>query len=306
MSGPDSRPRPRPDFDCMGHTTTGEQYGSISAMWNAELSAPPSISGVKRACPVADDDQSWYTKSARYWEQQAPSVQGMLGGLGELDNRDVTASSKFLDALDRRHGTVVKKNALDVGAGIGRVTKHFLLPLFKTVDMLEQNLAYLEKSVAFIGQSKDCGVVDKRIASGMQSFRADGIVGEDGKATGSLQGRYNLVWIQWCIIYLTDDDLVTFLRECAKALAPGGTICLKDNVARHGFLVDKEDSSVMRSNRYLKHLFQKANLQVVRETKQLDFPRNIFPVRTYALQPSKDTNTAHNTKEMPTVLPEGR
>lgn len=298
--------RSHPDFDCMGRTTTGEEYGSISAMWNSELSASPPASGVKRACPAADDSDSWYTKSARYWEQQAPSVQGMLGGLGELDNRDVAASLKFLDALDRRHGALIKNNALDVGAGIGRVTKHLLLPLFKKVDMLEQNPAYLEKSFAFIGHSEDCGLVDKRIASGMQSFRANGFVGVGDNATGSLQGRYNLVWIQWCIIYLTDDDLVTFLSECAKALAPGGFICLKDNVARQGFLVDKEDSSVMRSNRYLKHIFQRANLQIVRETKQLDFPRNIFPVRTYALQPSKDADTSQNTKEMPNVLAEGR
>lgn len=275
-------PQKSTPFNCKGRTTTGQHYDSISAMWQSELSHIPQIN--------VDINNTWYQKSQTYWQHQHASIQGMLGGLGELDHPDVAASRRFLHQLFAKTPLPPCPIALDVGAGIGRVTKHLLLPLFHTVDMLEQNLYYLQQSHTFIPSELPGGTVGKRIACGMQNFLATGVLGADQILTGSLEGRYNLIWIQWCIIYLTDDDLITFLRQCAKCLAPGGFLCLKDNVAKTGFLVDKEDSSIMRSNRYLKHLFHAADLQLVRETKQLDFPSDVFPVRTYALQPIDKTS----------------
>ena len=38
----------------------------------------------------------------------------------------------------------------DCGAGIGRVTKNLLLPLFDTVDMVEQNPDFLEKAKVYL------------------------------------------------------------------------------------------------------------------------------------------------------------
>lgn len=40
--------------------------------------------------------------------------------------------------------------ALDCGAGIGRVSKRLLLPLFSEVDLVEQNPAFLEKAKTFL------------------------------------------------------------------------------------------------------------------------------------------------------------
>ena len=39
---------------------------------------------------------------------------------------------------------------LDCGAGIGRVTKNLLLPLFNTVDMVEQNADFLEEAKNYL------------------------------------------------------------------------------------------------------------------------------------------------------------
>lgn len=39
---------------------------------------------------------------------------------------------------------------LDCGAGIGRVTKHLLLPLFKNVDMVEQDRTFVDKAPMFL------------------------------------------------------------------------------------------------------------------------------------------------------------
>ena len=40
-------------------------------------------------------------------------------------------------------------------------------------------------------------------------------------------GRYDLIWIQWCIGCLTDDDLVLFMEQCKAGLAAGGVIVIK-------------------------------------------------------------------------------
>ena len=39
---------------------------------------------------------------------------------------------------------------VDCGAGIGRVSKRLLLPLFNTVDMEEQNPAFLKKAEEYL------------------------------------------------------------------------------------------------------------------------------------------------------------
>lgn len=40
--------------------------------------------------------------------------------------------------------------ALDCGAGIGRVSKRVLLPLFSEVDLVEQNQTFLEKAKTYL------------------------------------------------------------------------------------------------------------------------------------------------------------
>lgn len=284
------------DFKCGGVTTSGMKYTSIAQMWKAELAPIPS----NQSSQLGDNQNvvdslenqncslpnKWYGKSSQYWENQDPTINGMLGGLGELHALDVAASKRFLENLWRRNPNFSRSTALDVGSGIGRVTKSLLLPLFEKVDMLEQNSEYLHHSTSFLADYSGSGIIDKRLCVGMQDFSANGVNDSNGNPSGLLINKYDIIWIQWCIIYLTDDDLVSFLTECKRCLRPGGFICLKDNVMRHGFLVDNEDSSIVRSDNYLKHLFGRAGMEVVRETVHLDFPKDIFPVRTYAIQSS--------------------
>lgn len=79
------------------------------------------------------------------------------------------------------------------------------------------------------------------------------------------------------------------MRHCVRCLAPGGIICVKDNLARSGFLVDKEDSSIMRSDKYYKSLFQRAQLELFEQQRQTGFPKSLFPVKMYALRPKVDS-----------------
>lgn len=88
------------------------------------------------------------------------------------------------------------------------------------------------------------------------------------------------------------------MEECAKLLKAGGKICIKDNVIlpkhltrRHiaeaeesfeDILLDQTDCSITRSERYLLELTKHAGLELHSRELQNKFPKEIFPVVTYA------------------------
>ncbi len=164
-------------FDCGGRATDGVRYKSIKEIVDTEFNS-----------------EDWYGKSSKYWEEQSASIDGMLGGLGNLDGLDVETSRAFLERILPENAK--KGIALDCGAGIGRVTKHLLLPIFKSVDLLEQNEAYIDKSVVFLRDAHPTHSVDLRICTGMQNFTPD-CAGTEV----SLVGRYSLIWIQYVSFY---------------------------------------------------------------------------------------------------------
>merc|ERR1712167_313633 len=125
----------------------------------------------------------------------------MLGGYGHISDHDEASSIDYIKRLNLDAGGV----ALDVGAGIGRVTKNVLLKCFAKADLLEADANFTAKARVNVASEN----LENIFTSGMEDFMP-------------AKGRYSLVWIQWCIIYLTDDDLVAFLRRCAEGLAPGG------------------------------------------------------------------------------------
>ena len=47
---------------------------------------------------------------------------------------------------------------------------------------------------------------------------------------------YDVVWVQWVIIYLPDQDFVNFLRRMAASLREGGLVVIKDNFTMGQFI----------------------------------------------------------------------
>lgn len=90
--------------------------------------------------------------------------------------------------------------ALDCGSGIGRVTKHLLLPLFDRVDMVDFADNFIQNSRNYIGEN-----YFRRI--GFQFLESLHVF----KPT---PGTYDLIWIQWVTGHLTDEDFVDFLKRC--------------------------------------------------------------------------------------------
>lgn len=74
--------------------------------------------------------------------------------------------------------------ALDCGAGIGRITKRLLLPLFRVVDMVDVTEDFLAKAKTYLGEE------GKRVRNyfccGLQDFSPE-------------PSSYDVIWIQWVI-----------------------------------------------------------------------------------------------------------
>jgi protein N-terminal methyltransferase len=98
--------------------------------------------------------------------------------------------------------------------------------------------------------------------------------------------RYDVIWVQWVIIYLNDNDFVSFLVKAKEALNEGGMIVVKDNVCskKDLFWLDKDDASVIRSLDYYQKLFTDAGLSLVLSRKQPNFPEDLFGVYTWVLK----------------------
>ena len=101
-------------------------------------------------------------------------------------------------------------------------------------------------------------------------------------------GPYDLIWHQWCLGQLRDAQLVEYLQRLPAVLSEGGWIVVKENLSNHHLGVDvfdEVDSSVTRTDKKFRMLFDEADLKIVSTELQKGFPSDLYPVRVYALQP---------------------
>ena len=65
----------------------------------------------------------------------------------------------------------------------------------------------------------------------------------------------------------------------------GGCLFFKENIVTStGFVLDKEDNSITRSDAQYKELFQEAGMELVADALQSDFPQELFDVKMYAVR----------------------
>ncbi|XP_010349034.1 N-terminal Xaa-Pro-Lys N-methyltransferase 1 isoform X2 [Saimiri boliviensis] len=102
---------------------------------------------------VIEDEEQFYSKAKMYWKQIPPTVDGMLGGYGRISSIDINSSRKFLQRFLREGPNKTGTScALDCGAGIGRITKRLLLPLFREVDMVDVTEDFLVRAKTYLGE----------------------------------------------------------------------------------------------------------------------------------------------------------
>lgn len=258
------------------------EYATVFDMWRAELrDAPNRLEEDDEAEQQAEtpptQELTWYASAHEYWDDEANcplSDDGVLGGFAHVSGMDVKDSRRFLKHV--RETTRPEwecRTAVDCGAGIGRVSKLLLLPMFEHVDLVEQSPRLLRGVPQYLG-------ADERLRARVRDLYCMGLQDFEPAAAS-----YDLIWMQWVLVHLTDVDLVRFLRRCKQALTPHGFIVIKENIFQTAepYDLDRQDSSITRSAVYYKSLFKQAGLTLLAERRQRHFPEELYPVKMYAL-----------------------
>lgn len=218
----------------------------------------------------------FYKNAQNYWSKISPTIDGMLGGLAMIAPTDIQGSKQFLSEIFKMKPAPGKRRALDCGAGIGRVTKHLLTHYFDSVDLVEQDKNFTNKAKDYLNEK---GVKNTKVGEifneGLQTFQPE-------------KSAYDVIWSQWVLGHLTNQDLVEFFKRCIDGLAPKGCIIIKENfTSNDDFCIDEVDSSVTRSLEITKTILDAANLRIFRIIKQDNFIQGLFPVYIIACRPIK-------------------
>jgi protein N-terminal methyltransferase len=221
------------------------------------------------------DSQIDHKAAIAYWSSTEPTVNGVLGGYPQVSRVDLQGSSNFLAKLRRqsKHFPSGKKlqRAVDCGAGIGRITTGCLSRVAEVVDIVEPVKSFTDKLEGIQGVGKIYNV-------GLEEWHPE----KDGL------GPYDMIWNQWCLGQLTDTQLIDYLMRLPQVLSDGGWIVVKENLSNHHLgqdVFDETDSSVTRTDKKFRQLFEDAGLKVVATELQKGLPQGLYPVRAYALQP---------------------
>ena len=154
------------------------------------------------------EQPDWYSNAQKYWTSRPATVNGMLGGFEKLSVIDTKSSLAFVDEFVhgvrgannvlRKKPVISNEYACDCGAGIGRVTKEFLVRVpFQHVDLVEQAPNFVEQAKSsYLRDEIERGIVQNVLCQGLQDFSPDA-------------GKYDLIWCQWVLGHLTDGEVTS-------------------------------------------------------------------------------------------------
>jgi protein N-terminal methyltransferase len=266
--------------------TTGIYILSVrSEIFNLHLITMPIKSVVDEnidfdADGVADANIN-YDDAITYWSNVPASVNGVLGGFGEqtsVPKADIVGSSTFLRKLQTRMECPpqFQKLTIDMGAGIGRITRDFLWRVSDKCDLLEPVIPFVQQMDNELAQVRQKGKLGDIYPIGMQEW----------SCPPEKLGKYWLIWCQWCVGQLPDDALVEFWKRCREALIDNGvgTMVVKENIAPFQDIFDETDSSVTRTDAKFRELFIKAGFKLIASDVQKGLPKELYPVRMYCLK----------------------
>ncbi|RMZ75846.1 hypothetical protein DV737_g5079, partial [Chaetothyriales sp. CBS 132003] len=246
----------------------------------------PSKSKSSSSASVPPDSHISPAASLAYWSSVSADDNGMLGGYPSVSRTELAGSRSFLAKL-RRLPTSANlpqppaklRLVADCGAGIGRITTNFLVSVAQHVHVVEPIAKFTDHLKASHGElfQGDDPVISKVVNVGLDSWTPDPEV------------RYDVIWNQWCLGYLTDIALTAYLRRLGPSLADGGIIVVKENISTQVFgedIYDDVDSAVTRSDAKFRNIFEAASLKILKTELQRGMANlRLFPIKMYALQP---------------------
>ncbi|KAG6814383.1 hypothetical protein H0H92_010969 [Tricholoma furcatifolium] len=227
-----------------------------------------------------------------YWTTQPATYDGVLDALGSrlfllnLFPELSTVPSAFKPLQPK---LPQRTRALDVGAGVGRVTSDVLLHLVSDVVLLEPVEPFVQEALARCrasartdshqrGQRPWKGIADGSksvtiLQDTLQNFdpmnphRAtflDRIGYQPPRPLDDINMGFDVIWCQWCLGHLSDSDLVAFFQRSHAALKDQGhgrsLIVVKENLCQDmadgsaRTVFDEEDSSLTRSVHFARQI----------------------------------------------------
>ena len=215
--------------------------------------------------------KTWYSKSTEFWSKQDPTDDGMLGKFPKISGVDIYDSRDIIEKYQKK-GMLGKKRAADCGSGVGRVTNFCLSDYFETCDLIDPVDEFLKKAVESLGSYKV-----RTFNMGIQDWKPD--------------EKYDCIWCQWSVMYLTDNDAIDFFKRCKSSITSKGLIFVKDNISstdlkagKDTCMIDMEDHGLSRAYQHYLELFEKAGLQLIEAQKQSNYPGYLLPLYTFVLK----------------------
>ena len=224
--------------------------------------------------------ENWYKKREDHWASQEPTIKSVLGGFENSHLPDVKCSCELLNGLILSK-QLTPGNALDCGAGIGRVTEYVLSNFFKEIDLVEKDKKFIEKcKVKFSGNNK----IKNIYSSPLESFK--------------FEKKYDLIWIQWCLENLEDEDLEPFINKCYNHLNEDGIIIVKENLYNleekendkgekegevNEFTYSDLDFSKQRPDAFYINFFLKNKFKIKLHFLNPNWPEDMMPLCIYVL-----------------------
>ena len=185
--------------DISGVDDAGREYPNLSELWLVQGQQRDKFYRV---------NENWWVEG---YEGRTTLEGAMIGDDGSEE--DLTHSCTL---LARAIETMPQKphSALDIGAGVGRVTKGVLLPVVTgPVTLVDQSAKWLRAAKTYLAQDASrCFFVQSKL--------------EDYQPPSD---RFDLIWIQWTLQYLIDQDVVELLKRLSACLSSHGVLVLKEN-----------------------------------------------------------------------------
>ena len=234
--------------------------------------------------------EEYYQANDKYWSDGGSGGrtddEAMVGDGGALD--DGAEGLAFLDRLIARQKLNATSDsirnakrrvsvAVDLGAGVGRITKSVLLKRYDEIRLVEANEGLSKRSKVYLGRKRGARCLFTNCH--LQDISTHDII-EWGQPA-------DLMWLQWTLQFLTDNDAIDCLRTLAEGLQPDvGVLVVKENrpfgYAREDrFQMDtpaggNDRFDITRPDAHHRLLFQRAGLRV-------DFVEKGVETYTYAL-----------------------
>lgn len=207
-----------------------------------------------------------YKQSKQHWQRAEASLSGVMDGFYNVSDADIEDSCMFLEHLINAK-QIKTGHIIDCAAGIGRVIEQAFIKYFDKIDLLEQDqkfIEYCQKNITKYPQIKNI------FCDSLQNFQ--------------FQSTYDVVWTQWGLQNLDEEDAIDFLTRSKNNLTKNGVIIAKENIAIDENIITISDGSIIRNNTSFEKIFAKCDLKIIAQNTIKNWNEEFFPVKTFVLK----------------------